>query len=811
MNVSYKWLSEWIDLTDVTPEIVADKLTNAGIEVDSIDKLDQGVQGVVVGKVLKAEQHPNADKLRVCTVDVGESEPLQIVCGAANVAKDQLVPVAKVGAVLPGNFKIKKSKLRGVESQGMICSGQELGLENKYIPKELQDGIYVLPENYPLGSDVRPIFNLDDTVLELDLTPNRSDCLSMRGVAYEMAALLNKQVKKPQVEMTELEQEHIDKLITLDVQDSELCPRYAGRIVKGVTIGPSPMWLRNRLQAAGIRSINNIVDITNLILLEYGQPLHAFDYDRLANQKVVVRRAKANEMIKTLDEIERKLTEDMLVIADDKEAIAIAGVMGGYDSEVTSETKNIFIESACFNSVSVRKTSTAFGLRTEASIRFEKGTDPNIVTEAVDRAAVLMAQLGGGEIVQGIVDSSPGEVQNSPVAIEVNRINQRVGTELTKEQMIEIFNRLQFTVKEQGDELLVSVPTRRRDITIAEDLSEEVARLYGYENIPTTLPIGQSTQGRLTDEQQARRRVRDCLISAGWYEAVSYSFINPNRVTELELNDDIYQKMIPLKMPLSEERSHLRTTMLPSMLELAQYNSNHKNEAIKLFELGKVFRPKELPLKELPEEKITVAGIAYGNINGLHWSNQTQAVDFYYVKGVLEQLFSYLGLNQSGISYRPVTKPALHPGQTAVIEINGEEVGYIGQLHPKVIKQFNLPKTYYFELDYEKLLEHANFKIQYQSLPRYPAIKRDIAMVIAEETNASDIMDTIKKSGGDLLIDIQLFDVYAGKGIEAGKKSLAFSLTYRNREKTLTDEEVQVSIDSILAELESKWQAELRK
>lgn len=809
MKVSYKWLNEWIDLSDVTPETIADLLTNAGIEVDGVDSLNKGIENVVVGKVLKAEQHPDADKLRVCTVDVGESEPLQIVCGAANVAAGQLVPVAKIGATLPGDFKIKKTKLRGVESQGMICSGQELGLEGKYLPKELQSGIYVFSEEYAIGADVLPIFGLDDTILDLDLTPNRSDCLSMRGVAYEMGALLNRSIKLPAQALTETSAK-IEDLLTLDVQDQDLCPRYAGKIVKNVTVAPSPMWLRNRLQAAGIRSINNIVDITNLILLEYGQPLHAFDYNKLSNQKVVVRRAKEQEKMQSLDEVERTLTSDMLVIADDKEAIAIAGVMGGFESEVTDATTDIFIESAHFQALSVRKTSTAIGLRTEASIRFEKGTDPNVVIDAVNRAAMLMAELGKGEIVSGIVDSNPGKKPGNAIKVTADKLNSRLGTSLSKEQIVQYFNRLQFSVEDQQEEMIVHVPTRRGDITMADDLSEEVARLFGYANIPTTLPIGQSTQGKLTDEQKARRRVRDCLISLGWFEAVTYSFINPNKITELELMDEMYQKMIPLKMPLSEERSHLRTSMLPSMLEIAEYNSNRKNDSIRLFELGKVFFPKELPLQELPQESIMLAGIAYGNATGTHWSNKSTPIDFYYVKGALEQLFTYFGIDQFAVEYKPVVRPALHPGQTANITIDGMEVGCIGQIHPKVVKKYNLPKTFYFEINYEQLLAAANFKIQYRSLPKYPSIKRDLAMVIDESVEAHQVMKTIKDSAGKWLVDIQLFDVYAGKGVPEGKKSLAVSLTFRDQEKTLTDEEIQGAIAKIVAKLESTIQAELR-
>jgi len=809
MKVSYKWLNEWIDLKDISPEEIADKLTNAGIEVDGIIPMDKGVENVVIGKVLQVQKHPDADKLRVCNVDVGESEPLQIVCGAPNVAVGQQVPVAKIGAVLPGDFKIKRSKLRGVESQGMICSAKELGLDNKFVPKELQEGIYVFADEYQVGSDIRPIFNLDDVVLDLDLTPNRSDCLSMRGVAFELAALFNRPIKLPSNSVKETNA-NIEELISLEVEDASLCPRYTGRLVRNVTVAPSPMWLRNKLQAAGIRSINNIVDITNLILIEYGQPLHAFDYNKVNGKSIIVRRANDNETIKTLDETERQLTTEMLVIADQQSAIAIAGVMGGYESEVTDETKDIFIESAYFNSTSVRRTSTTFSLRSEASIRFEKGTDPNIVVDAVNRAASLMAELAGGEIVSGIIDSNNHIVPDKDIQLSIEQINNRLGTDISKDQMIDLFKRLQFKVTEAGQQLVVCVPTRRQDITLVEDLSEEVARLYGYANIPTTLPVGQSTQGMLTDEQKDRRRMRDYLLSVGWDEAVSYSFINPQTVSDLQLMDDKYQNMIPLKMPLSEERRNLRTTLLPSMLELAAYNNNHKNESIQLFELGKVFLPKQLPIEELPLEKIMVAGIAYGSVHNNHWSYKSISVDFYYVKGIVEGIFDYFGIPHSLIEFKPVSKPSMHPGQTASIIVNNKEIGYIGQLHPKVIKIYDLPKAFYFEIDYQAILEIANLKIQYQRLPKYPTIKRDLAMVINQQVNAQDIKKSIIKYGTELLTGVQLFDVYAGKGIADGKKSLAYSLTFNDPNKTLTDEEVQTVINKIVTGLEEDWQAELR-
>lgn len=812
MLVSYKWLNEWIDLSDLSPEEVADKLTNAGLEVDGIIRLGEGLDKVVLGKVIAKDQHPDADRLSVCQVDVGQEEKLQIVCGAANVAAGQLVPIATIGAVLPGDFKIKKSKLRGVESQGMICSAQELGLDSKFVPKELQEGIYVFADSsYPLGTDIKKIMDLDDVILDIDLTPNRSDCLSMRGVAYELSALYERPVNEPESKLEENQARgHISDLIKLDIQAPELCPRYAGRIVKNVKIAPSPAWLQTKLQAAGIRSINNIVDITNLILLEYGQPLHAFDYNKISGQEIIVRQAKADEIIKTLDDTDRRLEADMLVIADRNAPIAIAGVMGGYDSEVTDETRDIFIESAYFESGTVRKTSTHFGLRSEASIRFEKGTDPDTVIRGLNRAASLMVDLAGGELVEGIVDANYQKLEAKIIKVKPSRINDRLGTDLSKAEMLGIFDRLGFTSQNLGEEIEITIPSRRQDINIFEDLTEEIARIYGYDKIPTTLPVGESSQGQLTRDQSARRRLRNYMISAGWDEAVSYSFINPKSIEELGLVGEKYEQMVGLKMPMSEERSHLRTSMMPSLLELAEYNNNHKNYAIKLFELGKIFLPESLPLKELPEEKVMLAGISYGKIDPLSWAAKRIDVDFYYIKGLVEGVLAYFGLDKDKVSYEAREMPAMHPGQTGLVSYNGQELGYLGQVHPRVAKLYDLPRTFYFELDYEAISSLANLEIKVKSLPRYPAMHRDLALVLDREVEAESVAKSIKKAASDLLKEVTLFDVYTGVGVSNDKKSLAFSLKFSHNDKTLTDEEVEKDIAKIIKAMEAEWQASLR-
>lgn len=607
MLVSYQWLSQYVDLNGVTPEQLADELTRGGIEVDGIHPLDQGVKKVVVGHVKKVDSHPNADKLRVCTVDVGEEETLNIVCGAPNVAEDQKVPVALVGSRLPGGLKIKKSKLRGVLSQGMICSAKELGMPEKLLPKEQQDGILVLPDDTHLGKDVTSVLGLDDVVLELDLTPNRSDCLSMWGVAYEAAALLDRDIRLPQTE----EQKPAGKAKPVDVvlDAEEDCPFYAAQVVEGIQLGESPRWMQNRLLAAGVRPINNVVDITNYVMLEYGQPLHAFDYDQVEGGEIVVRRAATGETVKTLDGVTRACDEQTLLITDGTKPIGIAGVMGGENSEVKAQTTTVLLESAYFAPESIRRTARRLGLRSEASTRFEKGVDPERIIPALQRTVELLGELAGGKVASSVTVERMGDIEDVTVELRHQRLTSLLGVQVEERAVEDVFRRLRFPTEKQEGVYRVKVPSRRPDLSIEVDLIEEVARLYGYDRIPTTLPWGQQSPGALTPEQSLRRVIRHTLRDAGYHEVVNYSLTSPGRLRELP--SVLYPDARPIRisMPMSDERKVLRTSLLPQLLETAEYNVHRREEGAALFELGKVFITEEKKLTQQPEERWVLARV----------------------------------------------------------------------------------------------------------------------------------------------------------------------------------------------------------
>ena len=803
MFVSYKWLQEYVDLTGITAKELADRITKSGIEVESVEVLNKGAKGVVVGHVLEREQHPNADKLSKCLVDIGEGEPVQIICGAPNVAKGQKVAVAKVGAVLPGNLKIKRAKLRGEESNGMICSLQELGIESKLVPKEYADGIFVFPSDAPVGADALKLLNLDDEVLELGLTPNRADCLSMIGVAYEVAAILGRDVKLPTIELQEND-ENVHDYISVRVDAPEDNPLYAGRIVKNVKIGPSPLWMQTRLMAAGIRPHNNVVDITNYILLEYGQPLHAFDYDRLGSKEIVVRRAKAGETIVTLDDTKRTLTEDHLVITNGTEPVALAGVMGGANSEVRNDTTTVFIESAYFTSPVIRKASKDHGLRSEASTRFEKGIDPARTKEALNRAAALMAEYAGGEVVGGIVEVNTLKEQEVTVTITLDRINRVLGTTITKDEVATILTNLQFAFMEDNGTFTITVPSRRRDISIEEDIIEEVARLYGYDRLPATLPVAEAKPGKLTAYQAKRRQVRRYLEDVGLFQAITYSLTSEEKATMFALET---AEPIRLALPMSEERSVLRQSLLPHLLEVASYNRARQVENVAVYETGAVYLANGD--NELPSEKERLAGVVTGVWHAHLWQGEKKAVDFYVTKGILDGLFELLGLTNR-IEYKQAKREHMHPGRTADILLDGKTIGFVGQLHPVVQKEYDLKETYVFELALTDLLNAEVEDIRYSPIPRFPSITRDIALVVDENVIAGELQKTIIEAGGKLLKEVSIFDVYKGDRLPNGKKSIAFSLRYYDPERTLTDEEVTAVHEKVIQAVEQQFGATLR-
>ncbi|UHA72317.1 phenylalanine--tRNA ligase subunit beta [Paenibacillus sp. 481] len=814
MNVSYQWLSQYIDLTGVAAEELAERMTRAGIEIESVENRNQGLDNIVVGYVVEREKHPDADKLSVCKVDVGQSELLQIVCGAANVGAGQKVPVATIGAVMPGDFKIKKAKLRGVESQGMICSAKELGMNDKLLPKEMQEGILVLPADTVQGTPIAEVLGLNDHVLELGLTPNRSDCLSMIGTAHEVSALLDRKLNMPNTAVTE-SGEAASSRVKVSISAPEACSHYAARYISGVTIAPSPLWLQNRLLAVGVRPINNIVDITNFVMLEFGQPLHAFDADQLANGGTIdVRFAQAGETLVTLDGQERKLEPHMLLITDGAKPVALAGVMGGANSEVTSGTVNILLESAKFAGSTVRKTSRQLGLRSEASLRFEKEVNPEAVIPALNRAAELIREIAGGTIAAGIVEQVNDGHELTTVRLSLEKTNRYLGTALSVQDVQAIFDRLGFESDSiENESFEVRVPSRRGDIQRDVDLIEEVARLFGYDNIPTTPIEGPTTPGALTKGQYVRRAVRRLLTDGGLHEALTYSFTQPSETTLFTgLAGDT--QLVRLAMPMSEERSVLRTSLIPSLLDVATYNRNRKMDDVHLFELGSIYTTAEEQLTKLPTEDLVLSIVMTGKRSTPQWNVPAQNIDFYDVKGVLDRVFAYFGLSDR-IRFAADQPQGFHPGRAASLYLQGEAgetfIGTIGQVHPDVQRAKDLGETYAAELRMQAIIEAADGAIIYQALPRFPAVERDIAVVIDRGVEVGRLVDEAKAVASELLESVRVFDIYTGDRIAADKKSAAISLVYRHPERTLTDEEITDVHGRVVTAFETNFAAELRK
>lgn len=770
MLVSLNWLKQYVDIEGIAPEELAEKITRSGIEVDAVINRSQGMTNIVVGYIVSKEKHPDADKLNICQVEVGEGDVRQIICGAPNVAAGQKVIVALPGARLPGGIKIKKAKMRGQESNGMICSLQELGVEGRVVPKAYADGIYVLPEDAVPGSDALELVGLRDIVLELGLTPNRSDALSMLGVAYEVAAILSKEVKLPEIQYETISEKAGD-YINVRVEAKEN-PLYAAKVVKNVKIAESPLWLQHYLMAAGVRPHNNVVDITNYILMEYGQPLHAFDYDSLNSKEIVVRLAHEGEKIVTLDEQERTLNAHNLVITNGVEPVAVAGVMGGANSEVTNKTTTVVIEAAYFEGLSVRRTSKELGLRSDSSARFEKGVDPNRVLLAGERAAQMLADIAGGEVLDGTVlvddlDKTPARVVVSP-----DYINSRLGMKISLEEMLSILNRLQFDVEAANGLLIIDVPTRRQDIKIEEDIIEEIARLYGYDEIPMTLPEGNEQVGGLTPYQAKRRIVRNVLEGAGLYQAITYSLTSDELAQKFALKTEDTTKLL---MPMSEERSTLRQSLIPHLVEAASYNVARKADSVALYEIGSVFLGQTE--EQLPYEEEHIAFVLTGKWVDHTWQGEKLNVDFFVAKGIIESLFEKLGLTDR-LSFSRTTVDGLHPGQTAAIYLDGEKIGLIGGLHPTERKQYDLKETYVAELNLKAILAATVEDLVYAPVPRFPAMTRDIALELDRSKPAGEIVEIIRQAGTKLLKEVKVFDVYEGEKMEAGKKSVAFSLTY---------------------------------
>ncbi len=781
MKLPLSWLSDYTDMTGITPEMYNHALTMSGSKVEGIENIGDEIQNVVTGKLLSVEKHPDADKLKICMVDVG-TETIQIVTGADNVKPGQTVPVAKDGALLPGGTKIKKGKLRGIESNGMLCSYEEIGMTKEDFP-DAEYGILILEDGLPLGKDIKEVFGLDNPVVEFEITSNRPDCFSVIGLARETAVTFGRpfHVHTPVVKGSG---DDINNYMKISVEEPTLCKRYTAKMVKNVKIGPSPRWMVERLQSCGIRSINNIVDITNYILLEYGQPMHAFDMSYLEGNEIHVRLAKDGEKMNTLDEVERTLESSMLMICDGKKPVAVAGVMGGENSEVREETKTVLFESATFLGSSVRITAKKLGLRTESSSRYEKGLDTENTLPAVLRACELVEELGCGEVVDGVIDVYGTKPETVTIPFEPERINRFIGFDVPVDFMIKALTDLGFKVEND----MLTVPSFRPDILCFNDVAEEVARIYGYDKIPSTLMSGEATVGIKTYEQQLEERVKNTLVGCGLYEIIVFSFTNPNIFDKLNMNkDDNRRNVVTITNPLGVENSIMRTTALASMMEVVSRNENFKAESVKLFELGKIYTPVEN--EALPEEKHVVTLGMYGGI------------DFYDLKGVIEAILDDLGIVK--YSVQPETEnPTFHPGRCATLIVGGKKIGVFGQMHPAVCKNYGVSNEVYgAEIDFDALVMHAKTDKTYKKLPKYPSVQRDLALLADDSVLAAQIESIIKKKAGNIFESLTLFDVYKGKQVPEGKKSMAYSLVLRAEEKTLSDDDINPVVDSVLKAL----------
>lgn len=806
MRVSLKWLRDYIEI-DMSPEELADKLTMAGIPVATVTSLDAGIEKVVTGRLVEVSKHPDADKLSICRVNVG-TDIVQIVTGADNISQGDVVPVALIGAKLSSGMEIKQSKLRGVDSYGMLCSASELNMDTKTLMPEQREGIFILPSDTPVGVAATTIMGLDDVVLEFELTANRADCFSVIGIAREVAALTGKQLRMPLLSLQE-KGDKVNQLAAVSIEAPELCTRFTARVIKNVKVGPSPEWMQQRLRSAGMRPISNIVDITNYVMLEMGQPLHAYDYHLVGKQTLVARRARRGEKVTTLDGNKRELSEDMLVISDAVQPVGIAGIMGGLATEVSANTTAIILEAAVFDNVSIRRTAKALGLRTEASHRFEKGVDMNGVVRANDRAAKLMEELGAGEVCRGVIDQYVKITLPVQINLNPNRVNQFLGTNISKRDMIDILTKLEFGV-EGKDILKITVPTWRQDVMGEADLFEEIGRLYGYNNIPDTLPTGRTMQGGEGYEDSIQSIIRQSLVSSGLHEVITFSFSHPKAFDALRMKEsDPLRQAIPLLNPITDDFPILRTTLMANVLDVVAYNINRKVDDVGIFEMGAVFFPKNMPLNELPVEKQVIVGAITGKRCLPAWNQAQEMVDFFDLKGAVESLMHNLGI--SNYRFAPGEHATLHPGKTAAILIDDQQSGVMGEVHPLVQETYGLLKpVYIFELEVSALVEKAKLISQYRSLPKYPSITRDLALVVDDTTPAAKIVDTIKQYGGSLLKEVTLFDVYTGEQVAPGKKSMALALAYQAADRTLTDKEIEETQKSMLEGLAKSLQAQIR-
>jgi len=793
MKISGRWLRDYVNI-DISYQELADKFTMTGTEISSVTPLGSDLSSVVVGKVLTKVKHPRADRLSVCQVDAG-NKVFAVVCGAPNVAAGQKVPLALVGAILPGGFKIEAREIRGVHSQGMICSEKELNIS------EEATGIMVLAEDAPVGKSLAEVLPLEDVILEADLTPNRPDCLSMVGIAREAAIICQTTFRKPSVTVPEGSLA-VEELVAVHLEDPQACPRYTARVIKGVKIGPSPFWLSRRLEAVDIRPINNVVDVTNYVMMELGQPLHAFDYNLLVGAQIKVRRAQQGEAFVTLDEKEHQLTPEVLLICDAEKPVAIGGIMGGLDSEVTPDTENILLESAFFEPTVIRRGSKKLNISTESSQRFERGTDPNGVVLALDRAAQLIAELAGGEVARGVVDQYPSPIQPQQIPLRVGRVNELLGTSLSPQEVTAFLVGLGFEVSEK-EPFQVKVPTFRPDITREIDLIEEVARLHGYDKIDASVRAGGALMISHGKEQEAMARIKETLVSLGFHEVVTNSLADPNFVASVGFS----QTPRRIKNPLSEDLSVLRPSLIPGLLQVLVHNFHRNLKDVRIFELGKVFH---MPTEEDPfAENWSLCGVLAGKRWPGNWDRQAVEVDYYDLKGLMESFMDKLSIDN--FNFLPYDGGVFLPGASAVLMMGESRCGSLGQLASEVKSVVDLRgEVFIFDLDVSALLQVMTKDHRYVSLPKFPPAERDLAIVVPEEVLAGEVERAVRQAGGELLMEVRLFDVYRGKQIATGKKGLAYSLRYQSPHKTLTDSEVDKIQQKITKTLREKFGAVLR-
>ncbi|MCK1247545.1 phenylalanine--tRNA ligase subunit beta [Streptococcus uberis] len=801
MLVSYKWLKELVAI-DVSSAELAEKMSTTGIEVEGVEIPAEGLSKLVVGHVLSCEDVPETH-LHLCQVDTGDDEPRQIVCGAPNVRAGIKVIVAIPGARIADNYKIKKGKIRGMESLGMICSLQELGLPDAIIPKEFSEGIQILPDNAIPGDSIFSYLDLDDEIIELSITPNRADALSMRGVAHEVAAIYGKELKFP-VKTPQESSKATSDLISVAIESDKVLT-YASRVVENVTVQASPQWLQNRLMNAGIRPINNVVDVTNYVLLYFGQPMHAFDFNKFESGDILARQARNGEKIVTLDGEERDLIDQDIVIAVNDKPVALAGVMGGKATEIDSHSKTVVLEAAVFDGKAIRKTSGRLNLRSESSSRFEKGVNYDTVIEALDFAAAMLEELAGGQVLAGYLQA--GQVPTEPVQVltTLDYVNVRLGTNLAYSDIEDVFAKLGFGLAGDTQAFTVSVPRRRWDISIQADLVEEIARIYGYDKLPTTLPEAGGTAGELTASQLLRRRVRAIAEGAGLTEIISYALTTPEKAQAFAIESS---HLTELMWPMTIERSALRQNIVSGMLDTIAYNVARKQKNLAIYEIGKVFEQNADPKVDLPNERDTFAFALTGLVAEKDFQTQATAVDFYYAKGILESLFSKLNLKVTFVAEKDMA--SMHPGRTARILLGEETIGFLGQVHPQVANDYDIPETYVAELNLQAIEANMASTQIFTEISKQPAVSRDIALLVDDQLSHQDIVKIIEGLGLKYLESIKLFDVYAGANIEPGKKSMAYSLTFQNPQESLRDEEVAKYMNKISEALLEKANAQVR-